>query len=477
MVNHISQPRSNSPEDELARSNRLKPFGPLPGKDDFRKAMDQKPPSKESSKGSSKEGKVSKHASAVSSNTSAKNSTQNEESVGSTSSSRTPSYSTDEEYDTRDTRNSNYDERANRNDETREREPRRETIDRDDQSIRRREALNQDEKERINKQRHIGERGNLEEEIKEENEAKPSLMDLSRSSKTKYKEMKNPLAPKEAVTDKKMSDQKNLSDEMDIFANEFYAEEQTGEMIVDPNTMRSELSKLTAAKQQNGEGSRQIKGIEDKELSSGINRVGDRSKEKKGNKSSSKTEGGKGEIDPATLVRGNIAPANFQTETSPQNGAPLNSETIKNLAAQLIDQIQIMQKGDETQTTITLRNPPILEGATITLTATEHAKREFNISFANLSPEAKSLLDRQLAITPLSEALGKKDIVVHIVTTTIEAGPTLVSPQNFREQQGRGEQQGGQQGQEGQEGQEGRGEEQDSNQSRQKKQQEEDREK
>ena len=101
-----------------------------------------------------------------------------------------------------------------------------------------------------------------------------------------------------------------------------------------------------------------------------------------------------------------------------------------------------------------MRNPPILDGATITLTTTDNAKREVNIAFANLSPDAKMLLDRKLKEDSLTQTLDRKGITVHMLTTTTQAEQPLApqAGQSFRERQ----QEGQQQQQQGREGREGR---------------------
>lgn len=153
------------------------------------------------------------------------------------------------------------------------------------------------------------------------------------------------------------------------------------------------------------------------------------------------TEEVKGEM--MGSVNASIQSVNFQTE-KPQEGQPtISSATVRELAAQIIDRIEIMRRGDETQTTLTLRHPPILEGSTITLTATEHAKREFNIAFANLSPDAKLFLDRKLRENSLTETLERKGITVHMLTTTTQAEQPIRTDagQTFRDRQEQQQQQ------------------------------------
>lgn len=94
------------------------------------------------------------------------------------------------------------------------------------------------------------------------------------------------------------------------------------------------------------------------------------------------------------------------------------SSTLGNIASQIVDQIQVMRKDDLTSTIITLKNPPVLDGATITLTTSDNAKREFSISFANLSTEGKMLLDGH--VNSLKETLDQKGIIVNSLTTSTQ---------------------------------------------------------
>jgi hypothetical protein len=150
-------------------------------------------------------------------------------------------------------------------------------------------------------------------------------------------------------------------------------------------------------------------------------------------------------------VQGNIQP-----QLAPAGAdQPLVKESaqakpLQEIITQIVDRITVMQKGDLTETTITLKNPPILSGATITLSTLDQAKGEFNITFASLSPEGKLFLDRQMSENSLSEALKGKNIVVHQVITTTQAQNVIQAEQGqpSREEQQQKEQQQQQQQQE-----------------------------
>lgn len=143
-----------------------------------------------------------------------------------------------------------------------------------------------------------------------------------------------------------------------------------------------------------------------------------KSSSKDDSSSTAGSAGDKGDLAAAAGVNNSIQAVGFQSERSEDVQAPIRSSDIRDIAAQIVDRIQILKKGDETQTTITLRQPPVLAGATITLTASDHAKREFNITFANLTPEAKMLVDRKLREDPLTDRLKDEGITVHMLSTT-----------------------------------------------------------
>lgn len=125
------------------------------------------------------------------------------------------------------------------------------------------------------------------------------------------------------------------------------------------------------------------------------------------------------------------------------------SIAIRELIEKVVQSIQTIKKKDITETVVTLRFPPILEGAKLKLTAFDHAKNEFNISFSELSAAGKDFLDRKMAKDSLLDALDQKGFTVHILSTTTQQDISFNS--NFenlsrerREQQQQQERQQGQ---------------------------------
>lgn len=117
------------------------------------------------------------------------------------------------------------------------------------------------------------------------------------------------------------------------------------------------------------------------------------------------------------------------------------AKTIADLANQIVDRIQVMRDKDLTSTIVTLRHPPVLAGATVTITTSDTAKKECSISFANLTPGAKDFLDRQLQASSLSDNLEKKGIVVHNITTTTEPEKIITADPGQASQDRRDQQQ------------------------------------
>ena len=109
------------------------------------------------------------------------------------------------------------------------------------------------------------------------------------------------------------------------------------------------------------------------------------------------------------------------------SGVSQNSEAadtpipnLQQIIDQIVDKVYTLKTQGTTETVMTLRFPPILSGATLTVSAFDSARGEFNITFSDLSPAAKELLDMQQAQNSLQRALQDKGYTVHIVITTTE---------------------------------------------------------
>ncbi|MDP1835217.1 MAG: hypothetical protein Q8K75_04725 [Chlamydiales bacterium] len=116
--------------------------------------------------------------------------------------------------------------------------------------------------------------------------------------------------------------------------------------------------------------------------------------------------------------------------------------SLQTLVDQIVDKLYTVRMGDITDTVMTIKNPPVFAGSELVVTSYNTARGEFNIAFANLSQEAKTLLDSQRA--NLMAALETQGYTAHIVVTTTEAYtrplPEAPAPQPGQQQQKREEQ-------------------------------------
>ncbi|MCE2982860.1 MAG: hypothetical protein LW832_04755 [Parachlamydia sp.] len=93
--------------------------------------------------------------------------------------------------------------------------------------------------------------------------------------------------------------------------------------------------------------------------------------------------------------------------------------SVKDIAVQMIRNLQTIEREGKVDTIITLQYPPLFAEATITLTEMG-GKKEFSLSFANLREEAKVFLDKRIVEEALVETLARHDIVIqHLTTSTL----------------------------------------------------------
>jgi hypothetical protein len=105
-----------------------------------------------------------------------------------------------------------------------------------------------------------------------------------------------------------------------------------------------------------------------------------------------------------------------------------NKLTMQQLIDSVVKAISTVQTQDKMDTVVTLKQPPLFEGANVVLTSYETARGEFNIRFENLTQQAKSFMDMQQNQDSLKFALQEKGYAVHIVVNT-----TRVETPNFIE--------------------------------------------
>ncbi len=107
--------------------------------------------------------------------------------------------------------------------------------------------------------------------------------------------------------------------------------------------------------------------------------------------------------------------------------APKPVSDLKELLQQLAETLQVTKAEGKTDTTITLKYPPLFQGVQVTLTSFETARGEFNLSFTNLTQQAKNLLD--LNMNAFRLGMEQKGHILHMITTSphIEKPPETQS--------------------------------------------------
>jgi len=98
----------------------------------------------------------------------------------------------------------------------------------------------------------------------------------------------------------------------------------------------------------------------------------------------------------------------------------MSTAEITSLISELTSQLLFMKGDGTSQTTFTLKNSALFAEVTVTITEFDTARGEFNISFSNLTTQAKELLDRQVNQDLLKQNLQEKGYTFHILTATTE---------------------------------------------------------
>jgi hypothetical protein len=121
-----------------------------------------------------------------------------------------------------------------------------------------------------------------------------------------------------------------------------------------------------------------------------------------------------------TAKSASIASIQPSTDGVSSKISPKTVSLIEELMHKIADEITVMKGEGRTETTVTLKHPPMFSGAQVTITEFDSAKKEFNIKFENLSQEAHELISMQSNLDTLKSGLQQKGLNVHIVTANTE---------------------------------------------------------
>jgi len=104
------------------------------------------------------------------------------------------------------------------------------------------------------------------------------------------------------------------------------------------------------------------------------------------------------------------------------------------LVEQVSQTMATLASKTDTTIVVTLKHPPLFEGASLIVKEATTAKNEFNITFENLSPQARQLIASIANQEQLRQGLIDKGYTLHMVT--IEPGVLFVNPSSSEQRPG-----------------------------------------
>lgn len=117
-------------------------------------------------------------------------------------------------------------------------------------------------------------------------------------------------------------------------------------------------------------------------------------------------------------------------------------EVMLKLAQAMVEEIQQIKKPDQTETTFTLKHPPIFEGIEVKITEYNTSQKQFNVTFSDVNnPTARALIEQQDNQVRLQQALLERGYTMQMVTVeqkipglaSTETGETKLGGRNYEE--------------------------------------------
>lgn len=144
-----------------------------------------------------------------------------------------------------------------------------------------------------------------------------------------------------------------------------------------------------------------------------------------------------------------VTPHALPTPKVAETKAPL---PIKEVVDQIVDRIYTLKTGGQTDTTIVLKHGGLFDGVTVKISSYQSARGEFNITFSNLTQQAKGILD--VNEDALRQSFATKGLTVHIFATSPVPEPIIRTDSGEMSREGRREEGGGEEGRSDQGGRE-----------------------
>ena len=131
---------------------------------------------------------------------------------------------------------------------------------------------------------------------------------------------------------------------------------------------------------------------------------------------------------PQTVAQGatTVAPATTAQSDTSADAVRSRREALFQLISQTAEAITTFVSKDVTSTVVTIRQPPIFEGATLTVTEYTTSPQQFNITFGNLTPEAQRMVESMANQQQLKQAMIDRGYTVQNII--IEATPAKAEP-------------------------------------------------
>jgi len=156
-------------------------------------------------------------------------------------------------------------------------------------------------------------------------------------------------------------------------------------------------------------------------------------KESSTRKESSSTRFQEAQADSA-VINPFMSSSSLEVGSIANKGAEIKASSVSDLQElvnQFIDKLYTVEASGESKTVFIVKNIPLFENAKVTISEFKTAQKEFNLTFENLTQEAKYVLDANMNY--LQQALKDNGYAraIHIVTTsTYEETPIIGTTQS-----------------------------------------------
>lgn len=128
------------------------------------------------------------------------------------------------------------------------------------------------------------------------------------------------------------------------------------------------------------------------------------------------------------FVSSQTQPAIESVAPSSPTPPPVSSgKDLQLIIEKVVETMTLLQANNQTDLAVTLRYPPILEGAQLVVSSFGSATGEFNIAFYNLTQSSQQFLEQMQARAGIKQALEEKGYIMHMFITTAQPYAPIVA--------------------------------------------------